>query len=36
MIKYHELQIAPDQYDKLATEVSFNGKKILPTEGYLI
>lgn len=36
MIKYPELQIAPDQYDKLATEVSFNGKKILPPEGYLI
>jgi hypothetical protein len=36
MIKYPELQIALDQYDKLASEVSFNGKKILPPEGYLI
>lgn len=36
MIKYPELQIAPDQYDKLASEVSFNSKKILPPEGYLI
>ncbi len=36
MINYPELQIAPDQYDKLASEVRFNGKKILPPEGYLI
>ena len=36
MRKYPEVQLAPDQYNKLATEVSFNGKKILPPEGYLI
>lgn len=36
MRKYPEVQLAPDQYDKLATEVTFNGKKILPPEGYLI
>lgn len=36
MRKYPEVQLALDQYDKLATEVTFNGKKILPPEGYLI
>ena len=28
MRAYPEVQLAPDQYDKLATEVTFNGKKI--------
>lgn len=36
MKKYSELRLPLDQYDKLASEVRFNGKKILPPEGYLI
>lgn len=36
MKKYSELRLPLDQYDKLASEVSFNGKKILPPKGYLI
>lgn len=35
-IKLKDLRLPPDQDDKLATEVSCNGWKLFPPEGFLI